>query len=104
MQRACGLAIILLASLALASSSVEHERVLQAPLPLSTVSSLDTKESNRDRILDTSLSRYIQNMTELWSVKGTTVVLVRQNGKIEHGAWGISSEDGAAMTPDVWIV
>lgn len=53
------------------------------------------------KIINDELSAYVERMTEMCEVKGTTIAVVRPDGEVEFGAWGIRTEDGDKMTPEV---
>ncbi len=54
-----------------------------------------------DKVIDHELSSFVKRMTEMWEVQGTTIAVVRPDGEVELGAWGIKTEDGNKMTPEV---
>jgi hypothetical protein len=43
----------------------------------------------------------VQNIADANKIPGLTVAIVDKSGHVEHGAWGISSENGTKMTTDV---
>ncbi|KLO13808.1 beta-lactamase/transpeptidase-like protein [Schizopora paradoxa] len=58
----------------------------------------ETHPSTRNVIND-EFSEYVERMTELWEVQGTTIAVVRPDGEVELGAWGVRSEEGDKVTP-----
>ncbi|KAI0271640.1 beta-lactamase/transpeptidase-like protein [Gloeopeniophorella convolvens] len=51
-------------------------------------------------ILTPDFSEFVQRLIENGKIPGLTVAVVRKDGPTELGAWGIKSEEGAAMTSD----
>jgi hypothetical protein len=43
----------------------------------------------------------VQNIADANKIPGLTVAIVDKSGHVEHGAWGINSENGTKMTTDV---
>ncbi|KLO13809.1 beta-lactamase/transpeptidase-like protein [Schizopora paradoxa] len=60
-------------------------------------------EKNKHKILDHEFSGYMERVMELWEVKGTTIALVRPDGEVEFGAYGIKTEDGEKITPEAFL-
>jgi len=42
----------------------------------------------------------VQNIADANKIPGLTVAIVDKHGNVEHGAWGIKSENGTKMTTD----
>lgn len=62
---------------------------------------LRSTEKDVDKVLNHEFSDYVERMTEKWEVKGTTIAVVRPDGEVEFGAYGIKTEDGEKITPEV---
>ncbi len=60
-----------------------------------------TERDDIHKVIDHELSSYVKRMTEMWEVQGATIAVVRPDGEVELGAWGIKTEDGDEMTPEV---
>lgn len=58
-------------------------------------------QSQTRQVLDTEFSNYVERLRDVWGVKGVAMGVVKPGGDVEFGAWGVRSEDGEPMTPDV---
>ncbi len=89
-----------LSSLAVCTTFLSTSRN-QIPFFTGHSESVATERDDIHKVIDHELSSYVKRMTEKWEVQGATIAVVRPDGEVEFGAWGIKTEDGDQMTPEV---
>ena len=57
--------------------------------------------SESHNVLDSKFSGYVHHLMDIWGVKGISMAVVKPDHEVEFGAWGIRTEDGEPMTPEV---
>lgn len=60
-------------------------------------------EKQDEKIITETFSHYVEHLMDIWHAKGVAVSVVRPDGDVEFGSWGLRTEDGDRITPDVSI-
>ena len=66
-------------------------------------SNYDSGYKSQGKVITPEFSKYLTKVIEENNIPGLTLGIVRPDGEVEQGAWGIRSEDeeGGEMTVDV---
>ena len=66
-------------------------------------SNYDSEYKSQGKVITPEFSKYLTKVIEENNIPGLTLGIVRPDGEVEQGAWGIRSEDeeGGEMTVDV---
>lgn len=58
------------------------------------------EQSSVRKVFDVEMNGFINDMVKRWNVPGTAIAVVRPDGEVELGAFGIRAEDGALVDPE----
>ena len=54
-----------------------------------------------NRVIDEDLYSCVNQFMSNKSIKGLSMAVVRPDGEVEYGSWGIRTEEGDKVTPEV---
>ena len=56
---------------------------------------------DQKQVIDVEFSAFVKETINKWGVKGLSLVVVRPDAEVEYGSWGVKSEEGDEVTPEV---
>ena len=54
-----------------------------------------------NRVIDDDLYSFVNQFMSNKSIKGLSMAVVRPDGEVEYGSWGIRTEEGDKVIPEV---